>query len=90
MNVFEFFRYLFRDRDAETRQAIVKLMERVQRVYGFERSAVCARDCLLEWETHGRVHAGVIIEAWNDYIDVDGGGFTSADRHGAWVPAIPL
>lgn len=60
---------------------IVKLIERIPAVAGYERAATCARDCLLE-----------VLAAWERYATEKetNDSHTDCNRHGAWVPAIPL
>lgn len=71
---------------------ITRLIERIQFHFGYERAAVAARDCLLEWEERGDAGLKETIEAWNRFADEKerGDGHTDTPRHGAWVPAIPL
>ena len=68
---------------------IVDLMESVHKRCGYERATICARDCLLQW------NLGLLdetIKAWRRYLEElnEGMGHTDENRHGAWVPAIPL
>jgi hypothetical protein len=73
-----------------TKQKIIDLIEAVTAACGYERGVVCARDCLYQWKD------GLIdetIEAWNRYLTElknKDGSHTDENRHGAWVPAIPL
>lgn len=71
---------------------IVKLIERIHAVAGYERAATCARDCLLEWQEGGDARLLKVVEAWECYATEKeaNDGHTDCNRHGAWVPAIPL
>jgi hypothetical protein len=68
---------------------IAELMERVHAKRGWERAAVAGRDCLLEWDERGKNGLIETMEAWDDSILPDSQQ-TDTERHGAWVPAIPL
>jgi hypothetical protein len=72
----------------DSKEEIVKIMERVTKAYGYERGMICGRDCLLQWRDG---YLTETIEAWNRYVgEFDSKSHTDCNRHGAWVPAIPL
>jgi hypothetical protein len=70
-----------------------QLIERVHSVAGYERSTVCARDCMYQWDVGGDELLEQTIQVWNERVkDISNGetSFCDCERHGAWVPAIPL
>jgi hypothetical protein len=79
-------------RKADMKLNIVKLIERVFAVAGYERAMTCARDCLLEWDRGGDEQLTAVMQAWEDYVSAKEANEACTDtcRHGAWVPAIPM
>ena len=69
----------------DERCLIADLVKRVAGKAGFERAAVCSVDCLLQWED-GLLDDTIV--AWERFLVKDEG--IISNRHGAWVPAIPL
>lgn len=73
----------------KNKEHIANLIKRVSTELSYERGAVCAVDCLLQWEL-GLLNETII--AWERHLieakNVE--GYSSCFRHGAWVPAIPL
>lgn len=68
---------------------IIDLIKRVSTETTWERGAVCAVDCLHQWEL------GLLndtITAWERFIEEvkNKQGQSDELRHGAWVPAIPV
>jgi len=68
---------------------IVILVDRIHTICGPVSSTICARDCLLQWDV-GRLDE--TITAWERYLLelTNKESHTDENRHGAWVPAIPL
>jgi hypothetical protein len=69
----------------DERVLIADLVKRVACKAGFERAAVCSVDCLLQWK-EGLLEDTIV--AWDGFLVKDDG--VTSNRHGAWVPAIPL
>lgn len=67
-------------------------MEAVAKAVNYERAAVCARDLLIQWDTGGDSLFCQTADAWRRYLREleTKDGHTDCNRHGAWVPAIPL
>lgn len=65
------------------------LVKRVSLELNFERGAVCAHDCLMQWDD-GRLEE--TMKAWERYLDEvkNDQPHSDTNRNGAWVPAIPL
>lgn len=70
-------------------QRIVSLIESVHVACGYERATVCARDCLLQWDLN---LLDETILAWENRLQEIQHKESQVDenRHGAWVPGIPL
>lgn len=68
------------------------LIRRVAAECGYERAAVCASDCLLQWESGGDKLFDDTYSAWERYLveKIGGQPHSSCNRWDAWVPAIPL
>lgn len=68
---------------------ISDLIRRVSSECDYERGAICASDCLLQWKD-GKLKD--TIEAWRSYLEEKKNktSYAMEFRHGAWVPAIPL
>lgn len=73
----------------DTKQELADLIKQVATEVNTERAAVCAVDCLLQWKAGYLVET---IEAWKRFLKEkqNNEGHTDTQRHGAWVPAIPL
>lgn len=73
----------------DTKEEIANLVKLVAKACGYESAAICAVDCLLQWRD-GQLDD--TMKAWGRYLDETrrGDGHTDTERHGAWVPAIPL
>lgn len=71
------------------KERIANLIKRVSTELSYERGAICAVDCLLQWE-FGLLND--TITAWERFLTEvkNKDSHTSEMRHGAWVPAIPL
>ena len=71
------------------KEKIANLIKRVSTELNYERGAICAVDCLLQWEL-GLLNDTIL--AWERYLDEvkNKDGHTDTLRPGAWVPAIPL
>lgn len=71
---------------------IIEIMEAVAKAVNYERAAVCARDMLKQWDVGGDALLYQTAEAWRRYLrELEAkDGHTVCNRHGAWVPAIPL
>ena len=58
------------------------------------KAGICAYDCLLSWEAGGQGMLDKVIAVWEQRLkDVAAGGpkgFTDTERHGVWVPSIPV
>jgi hypothetical protein len=70
-------------------ERIVNLIKKISTEINYERGAICAVDCLLQWELGLLTNT---ILAWENYLAEvkNKEGHTTELRHGAWVPAIPL
>ena len=68
---------------------ISDLVRRVSSECDYERGAVCASDCLLQWKD-GKLKD--TIDAWNSYLEEKRkkASHCMEFRHGAWVPSIPI
>jgi len=68
---------------------IADLIKKVSIEVSFERGAICAHDLLLQWEA-GQLKE--TMKVWEQYIIEykNKSCHTSCNRHGAWVPAIPM
>lgn len=73
----------------DSKEEIAALVQAIARECGHERAAVCAVDCLLQWRDE---QLDETIAAWRRWIieKRNGDGHTQTERHGAWVPAIPM
>jgi hypothetical protein len=71
------------------KKLIADLIKRVSTELNYERGAICAVDCLLQWEL-GLLNDTIL--AWERFLKEvkNKEGSASELRHGAWVPAIPL
>lgn len=70
-------------------EQIANLVREVAMSMGYERAAICAVDCLLQWKL-GLLNE--TIEAWSRFLKeiANQEPHTDTQRHGAWVPAIPM
>lgn len=71
------------------KEKIARLVKQVSLTISYERGAICAVDCLYQWE------AGLLedtILAWKRYLveHRESRGHSETERYGAWVPAIPV
>ena len=68
---------------------IVGLIEQITEEFGGERGVVCARDLLLQWKL-GQLNE--TYDAWLQWASDKRHDRPLCDcnRHGAWVPAIPM
>lgn len=75
----------------ETREEIAALIKRIAQECGYERAAIAAVDLLLQWRESDKLYMQT-RNAWERYLreKKDGCGHIDTERHGAWVPAIPL
>ena len=69
---------------------IAELVRRVATEISMERGAICAVDCLRQWDEGGKKLLKRTIQVWEERLAKPDGSYTDAERHGAWVPAIPL
>jgi hypothetical protein len=73
---------------------LISIMERLYQIdkCGPSKTAMCARDCLYQDIEGGKHLLNETLDAWDGYIDdvLANRGTTETERHGAWVPAIPL
>ena len=69
---------------------IAMLMDKVYAIKDYERSAVCSRDCMLQWRCGGDELLKQTIEAWEELCETDGDCSTQTQRFGFWVPEIPM
>lgn len=71
------------------KERIANLIKRVSTETTWERGAICAVDCLLQWEL-GLLNDTIL--AWERFLKEvkNKEGQSNELRHGAWVPAIPL
>jgi hypothetical protein len=65
------------------------IIERVSTEISYEHGAICAVDCLRQWEL-GLLNDTIL--AWKRFLKEvkNKEGSASELRHGAWVPANPL
>ena len=70
--------------------AIAELVQKVAFGLSMERGAICAVDCLRQWDEGGKKLLQRTIQVWEERLAKPDGSHTDAERHGAWVPAIPL
>ena len=78
-----------------SRMWIADLVKRVaQSTLPDSKAGICAYDCLCQWEEGGVKLLIKTIEVWNRRLkDVEANskaGFADTERHGVWVPSIPL
>ena len=66
---------------------IADLVKQISSEVNFERGAVCAVDCLMQWNA-GQLYDTLI--AWRSYLDnfKNKKPHEETPRYGAWVPAI--
>lgn len=81
-------RYIEWEGMVKDREAIAEVVKKVSVSCGYERGAVCAVDCLLQWKANELPQT---LQAWLRHIDETQWheSHTDTQRHGAWVPAIP-
>jgi hypothetical protein len=70
-------------------EKLAQLVKKVSLELNWERGAVCAHDCLMQW-SKGRLEE--TMQAWERHLDEVKNNLphTDTSRNGAWVPAIPL
>ena len=69
---------------------IANLAQRIAEYKGDERGVVCAVDCLRQWDTGGKKLLKRTMKVWELWLYGENVSQTDENRHGAWVPAIPL
>ena len=69
---------------------IADLSQKVAEHCGTERGVICAVDCLRQWDAGGKKLLKRTLEVWDLWLYAPDACQTDENRHGAWVPAIPL
>ena len=77
----------------EIQLQLAELIEAVAKKKGYRRSVVCSRDCLREWNRvgvgrKGRSYMVKLMHEWQQSLVGD--SHSETERHGSWVPAIPV
>ncbi len=76
-------------KEKQYRDTIAALVRQISLEISDERASKCAYDCLMQWDS-GCLDETIL--AWQRYIQEfkDKSGHCETQRHGIWVPAIPL
>jgi hypothetical protein len=78
--------------EPSTPEALGLFVQKVTLTLGPKIGATCAVDCLLQWADGGPLLLMKTIKAWQRHLDevVEGRPHVDTERHGSWVPAIPM
>ena len=82
------------DESKSSKLWIADLVKRVaQSKLSDAQAGICAYDCLIQWEVGGVKLLTKTIQVWNqrlDDVEASDASRTDTERHGVWVPSIPL